>query len=542
MGTQAELIQSIYTGFVQSEEISLEQYRPKLLINNADVGQKVLTSIIKELQNCDEFFFSVAFITQSGVTILLNTLKELEVRGICGKIVASQYLNFTDPKALKRLLEFKNIEVKIVTDQNLHAKGYLFRKSDTYSIIVGSSNMTQEALSKNREWNLKISSMDQGSILKQTMHEFEETFRLGITVDEEWLNAYSQIYDRQKASQSSIDYPLILRSNPIYQTQKQTLLQFEKIMPNKMQVKALEGIEEIRLSGEKKTLLISATGTGKTYLSAFDVKKYQPKKFLFLAHREQILNQSIESYQKILGYDLDVGMIGGGKKEINHAFTFSTVFTMAKTDVLHLFSKKHFDYIIIDESHHVGASSYQRILSYFEPDFLLGMTATPERTDGHNIFNDFDYNIAYEIRLQEAMKEEMLCPFHYFGISELTIDGEVIDEKTDFNHLVALERVQNIIQQIKYYGYHGERVKGLVFCSRNDEAQKLSELFNQNGYATMALSGSNSQEEREAAIERLEQREWTNRLDYIFTVDIFNDDCAILGYTIINKGDRINKS
>jgi len=350
MSTQAELIQSIYTGFIQSEEISLEQYRPKLLINNADVGQKVLTSIIKELQNCEEFFFSVAFITQSGVTILLNTLKELEVRGIRGKIVASQYLNFTDPKALRRLLEFENIEVKIVTDQNLHAKGYLFRKGDTYSIIVGSSNMTQEALSKNREWNLKISSMDQGSILKQTMHEFEETFRLGINVDEEWLNAYSQIYDCQKASQSSIDYPLILRSNPIYQTQKQTLLQFEKIMPNKMQVKALEGIEEIRLSGEKKTLLISATGTGKTYLSAFDVKKYQPKKFLFLAHREQILNQSIESYQKILGYDLDVGMIGGGKKEINHAFTFSTVFTMAKTDVLQLFSKKHFDYIIIDDA------------------------------------------------------------------------------------------------------------------------------------------------------------------------------------------------
>ena len=186
-----------------------------------------------------------------------------------------------------------------------------------------------------------------------------------------------------------------------------------------------------------------------------------------------------------------------------------------------------------DESHHVGAESYQRILGYFEPDFLLGMTATPERTDGHNIFNDFDYNIAYEIRLQEAMREEMLCPFHYFGISELTIDGEVIDEKTEFNRLVATERVKNIISHIEYYGYHGERVKGLVFCSRNDEAARLSELFNQNGYKTVALSGSNSQEEREEAIERLEQNEWTNHLDYIFTVDIFNDDCETLGHTLI---------
>lgn len=180
-----------------------------------------------------------------------------------------------------------------------------------------------------------------------------------------------------------------------------------------------------------------------------------------------------------------------------------------------------------DESHRVGARTYQDILNHFKPAFLLGMTATPERSDQHNICNDFDYNIAYEIRLQEALKEEMLCPFHYFGITEIAVDGQVIDDTTEFNHLIKDERVRNMIEQINFYGHDGRRVKGLVFCSRNEEAKELSKRFNLLGYRTLALSGEDKEEDREAAIKRLELNEDESCLDYIFTVDIFNEGIDI---------------
>ena len=179
------------------------------------------------------------------------------------------------------------------------------------------------------------------------------------------------------------------------------------------------------------------------------------------------------------------------------------------------------------ETHKAGAESYQRIINYFEPKFLLGMTASPERTDGYDIFQLFDHNIAYEIRLQQALEEDLLCPFHYFGITELKINGEIIDDNTEFRYLVSEERVNNIIEKAEFYGNSGNRVKGLIFCSTNREASELSKKFNSKGYETIALSGANSQEEREEAVARLEQDSLENRLDYIFTVDIFNEGIDI---------------
>lgn len=293
-------------------------------------------------------------------------------------------------------------------------------------------------------------------------------------------------------------------------------------MPNKMQVKALEGIQEIRKIGENKALLISATGTGKTYLAAFDVKKVRPNRLLFLAHREQLLNQAMESFERVFGEQITCGKLTGGYQQYGCPYLFSTVQTISKDEQLYSFKPHEFDYIIVDESHRAGAQSYQKILNYFKPQFLLGMTATPERTDEHNICADFDYNIAYEIRLQEAMQEDMLCPFHYFGISEITVDGNLIDDTTDFKHLISEERTKNIIEQINRYGHDGPNVRGLVFCSRNDEAAKLSEQFNQYGFKTVALSGSDSGEYREEMIWRLES-DGTDALDYIFSVDLFNE-------------------
>lgn len=542
MNNRPEVIKSIYTGFVDGEAISLEKYRPKLIVNNHLKGEKVLSSIISELKNCDEFFISVAFVTQSGITTILNTLQELEKRNIKGKIVTSQYLNFTEPKALKKLLDFKNIELRIVSDGNLHSKGYMFKKDDTYSLIVGSSNLTQHALSYNKEWNMKISSMEQGSLIQETLVEFEETFKNANVVNLQWINEYSKIYSADKDFQSYIKSQRDKTSRYIDEEVAEGESEYgcfkkmlEKIMPNKMQLNALQGIEAVRSQGENKALLISATGTGKTYLSAFDVKKVKPKKFLFLAHREQILDQSIESYKKILGENISYGKLCNGFKDIDANYLFSTVQSMSKESVLEVFSRNEFDYIVIDETHRAGADTYQRILNYFRPEFLLGMTATPERTDEYNICKDFDYNIAYEIRLQEALQENMLCPFHYFGITEISVDGILIEENTDFKYLVSEQRVDNIIEKIEFYGYHGDRVKGLVFCSNNNEAKELSEKFNQRGYQTLALSGADSREKREYAIKLLEQKERETGLDYIFTVDIFNEgiDIPVLNQIIM---------
>lgn len=224
------------------------------------------------------------------------------------------------------------------------------------------------------------------------------------------------------------------------------------------------------------------------------------------------------------------GLLSGNAKDYEADYLFSTMQMMAKPEVLTQFSKEEFQMIIIDEAHRVGASSYQNIMDYFKPDFWLGMTASPERTDNYDVYQAFDHNIAYEIRLQQALEEDLLCPFHYFGITDLQIDGETIDEETglkDFNRLTSDERVNYVIEQMEYYGYSGDRVKGLIFCSSKKEAMILSEKFNDRGYRTLVLTGKDDQEKREEAIERLVTNKEEDQLDYILTVDIFNEGVDI---------------
>ena len=198
-----------------------------------------------------------------------------------------------------------------------------------------------------------------------------------------------------------------------------------------------------------------------------------------------------------------------------------------KEENLTQFTPTHFDYIIIDETHRAGANSYLKILNYFQPQFLLGMTATPERTDGFDIYQLFDHNIAYEIRLNQAMQENLLCPFHYFGITDITVDDQEINDNSTFNDLTTDARVTHIINQSQYYGFSGERLRGLIFCSQIEEAQILSQKFNERGFNTIALSGKDSQETRTNAIHKLEQKERSTGLDYIFTVDIMNEGIDI---------------
>lgn len=482
--------------------------QPKFIFNDYNSGFNLLTELQKELLSCEEFYFSVAFITQSGLICLKEVLAHLNKKNIKGCILTTDYLCFTEPKALRELQQFANLEIRIYTQGNFHTKGYIFRHADYYSLIIGSSNLTQGALKANKEWNLKVNSTEQEAFCQDTLQEFRRMWENAVPLTDEWLRGYEKHYQQKQ------------KSFPVKQPFP------AKFAPNKMQTEALASLEKLRQSGQTKALLISATGTGKTYLATFAVQKSAPRRVLFLVHREQILKQAAQTFQHVLG-NIDIGFLSGTHKDFAAPYLFSTISMMAKDDILCQFTPTYFDYIIIDETHRAGAKSYRKILNYFKPQFLLGMTATPNRSDGFDIYKLFDYNIAYEIHLKEAMQENMLCPFHYFGITDITIDNQEIDDISSFNLLTSDERVEHIIKKAQFYGYSGERVKGLIFCRNIEEAHLLSQKFNEKGFYTTTLCGEDSQETRENALSRLEQSNRQNGLDYIFTVDIMNEGIDI---------------
>lgn len=504
----------LQTGYVDKKSISVTDYQPELLVNQKRPPKKVLTTILHELENCTQFFISVAFVTTSGVATIINKLKELESREIKGEILVSQYLNFTQPEALKRLVQFKNIDLRIATLGNAHAKGYIFKKKDHYNLIVGSSNLTAQALSTNKEWNIKVSALDESGLVEKVLKEFQTDFEKGTPVTEEFIFSYEELYRKQSLINGERGFDSLRET--------QTL-----VTPNSMQVEALRNLQDLRTNKKNKALIISATGTGKTYLSAFDAKAVNPARLLFVVHRLTIARHSMHTFQSVFGSSRSMGLFSGEKRELECDFVFSTIQTISKSTHLNNFAQDHFDYIIIDETHRSGADSYLRLIDYFKPKFLLGMTATPERTDGSDIFKLFDHNIAYEIRLNKAMEEEMLSPFHYYGVTDLLIDNTQVDELKNFNLLFSNERVNRIIEQAKFYGSDNGIIRGLIFCSQKNEAIELSTLFNLRGFRTVALIGESSEEERTKSIERLESDSLTEKLDYIFTVDIFNEGIDI---------------
>ena len=507
--------QSLHTGFVDKNIESEVVYRPQLLTNRIIPKEKVLSTLLYEFDTCTEFLISVAFVTASGVAVLLNSLLSLEKRGIKGKVLVSQYLNFTQPEALKKLRLFKNIELKISIKDNTHSKGYIFKKKEYYNLIVGSSNLSSSALTINKEWNLKVSGLNSSGIVENVLNEFSVDFNNAISVTEEYIAAYEIIYDKERFFGKSFQIEISGSKSHL------------EILPNSMQEEALENLKTLRLENKNKALIISATGTGKTYLSAFDVKNANPKKLLFVVHRLNIAQKALETFQKLFKNDKTYGIYSGNKRELNADFVFSTVQTISREDHLLSIDQEMFDYIIIDESHRSGAESYLRLMEHFNPKFLLGMTATPERTDGNDIFRLFDHNIAYEIRLNRAMEENMLSEFHYFGITDLIVNNERIEDTRDFRLLASEERVNKIIAKAKFYGSDNGITRGLIFCSTNEESRSLSLKFNEKGYKTVSLSGSSSEEERKNAILKLESVDNKYKIDYIFTVDIFNEGIDI---------------
>lgn len=508
-----ELQQSLASALIDDKINSLPDLQPQIIYNDYKSGSNLLVELLQELQTCKRFYFAIAFITQSGLICLKEYLKLLQEKNITGDILTTDYLYFNQPKALQELQQYPNLNIRIYTKENFHIKGYIFEQNDYYTLIVGSNNLTQTALKANKEWSLKISSLANGALINNTLSQFQQMWQESLPLTDIWLKQYATKYHSlQKLKRQFATAQENISTNDI--------------APNKMQQEALTALAKLQQDNKHKALLISATGTGKTYLSAFAVKKANPKRLLFLAHREQILKQACKTFTQIIP-DIQYGILSANHKDFHKPYLFATINMLSKEENLTQFTPTHFDYIIIDETHRAGASSYLKILNYFQPQFLLGMTATPERTDGFDIYQLFDHNIAYEIRLNQAMQENLLCPFHYFGITDITVDNQEINDNSTFNDLTTDARVTHIINQSQYYGFSGERLRGLIFCSQIEEAQILSQKFNERGFNTISLSGKDSQETRTNAIHKLEQKERSTGLDYIFTVDIMNEGIDI---------------
>ena len=489
---------------------------PRLIANSKRTGGTLLSVLKEQLATCDTFDFCVAFVANGGLQMLVETLSELKRKGVKGRFLTSTYLNFNSPDVLRKLLEYDNIEVRVYQG-DMHAKGYVFDRNGSSTIIVGSSNFTQKALTCNKEWNVLYQTYGEDGFLADLRGEFSSLWSSEDTapLSEEWIAGYEAY--RPKAATTTERRPAFeYREKSVSDSRAS-----KKIEPNKMQKLALEALSVIHGKGERRALLISATGTGKTYLSAFDVVESKPKRVLFLAHRKRILDASLKSYKKLLGASYQFAMYETGVDVSND----TCVFAMCSTMALHLseFKPDEFDYIIVDEAHRTGSKSYQKIMGYFTPKFYLGMTATPNRSDGYDVFALFNHVIAFQITLQDALENEMLAPFHYFGIADLEIDDESVDNPALFARLASSERVKHITSKIEEYVVDKSNRKGLIFCNRNEEAQLLSKQFNELGYRTLAISGADSDAVRDDAIAKLESGE----LEYLFSVDILNEGVDI---------------
>lgn len=445
-----ELMEGFRTAAINMEYQSNPEYRPEFLSNNPRIGKKIFVSIEQELMCCDQFKISVAFITKSGITPLLQVFRELEKKGIPGEILTTDYLLFSEPEALEKIASLKNIQLRMFRTSNetggFHTKGYIFRREEIYRIIIGSSNLTLGALTRNSEWNTKIVSTEYGEITQDILHEFDEFWNSPNSQDySDFIQEYKLKYLKEKMVQK--------QHKSVKQDQ---IIEIEryKLTPNKMQVAFVENIMNLRLNDAQKALLVSSTGTGKTLASAFAIREMNSTRMLFIVHREQIAKQALNSYRKVFGNGRTFGLISGNHRDMDADYIFSTMQMMAKSEVYTQFDKEDFDIIVLDECHHAGDNSYQKIMSYFKPKFWLGMTASPD-TNNYDIYELFDHNIAYEIRLQQALEEDLLCPFHYFGITDLEINGEVFDDNTglrNFANLICDDRVDYIIKNAEYFG------------------------------------------------------------------------------------------
>ena len=486
-----------------------------------------LATIQANLRSCKIFAFSVSFIKKAGLVLLANDIKSALERGAKGRLITSTYQNFTDVESLnyfiKLALSFDNFEChlddecfydeKNYSTQGFHTKGYLFEFEDRCELVVGSSNITRYALLKNIEWDLVIDCHKTDAVYKNAYIEFDYIWNKTYKLSQERIDLYAQ----------KINFA-IERWDMDYDLAEQV------IKPNYMQRKALKELNRNRAIGVNRALIVSATGSGKTYLAAFDALNFAPNRLLYVVHEGSILRKSLETFQEVFGALKTCGMYTGEAKELEADFIFTTNVSMCRS--LDLFDKKEFDYIIIDECHHAVASSYRQIIEYFEPEFLLGLTATENRMDNQDVVELFGNNIPYELRLRDAIINDLIVPFHYFGIRDELVDYGLTDsaERRLIAQISNEDNCEFISQQIEKHRPSGQKLKALAFCRNIQHARMMAENLS-DYYHTAFLSGKNKTGERIRAYNDLQSD--NKELEILFAVDILNEGVDIPGVNMV---------
>ena len=481
----------------------------------SNVNTSFLNKIKSNLKKCKSFSFSVSFIKKAGLVLLEREIEEALDRGAKGRIITSTYQNFTDIGSLEQFYtwqkEYDNFECHLdyecFGDNGFHTKGYLFEYDDSIEFIVGSSNITRFALLKNFEWNVSLISKDNLDSYNDALIEFELIWDKTLELDTKLIEKYRLQLD-YAIEKWDMDYVNAMDS---------------KINPNSMQRKALRELRRYRDTGVKKALIISATGSGKTYLAAFDARNFGAKRLLYIVHRESILKDAKESFVKVFGAERTYGFYTGNENSLEADFIFATSNMLGRH--LDSFKKDEFDYIIYDEVHHVVAETGKKIFEYFEPEFILGLTATPERMDNQDIFTLFDQNVPFELRLRDAINNDLVVPFHYYGIRDQLVDYSSKDKMTIAKNIAEQNNIEFIKSQIEKYRKPGEKLKCIAFCTNIQSCRLMAEELYEEGYHTISLTGINDTVVRIKAFKDLQDE--NNLLEIICTVDILNEGVDI---------------
>lgn len=476
----------------------------------------------------------VSFLMESGVRMLLNDMKRALERGVKIRILTGNYLGITQPSALylikSELGDRVDLRLYNETSRSFHPKSYIFHYESSNEIYIGSSNISKSALTSGIEWNYRFSDTLDKKNYELFYATFEDLFlNHSIIIDDEELKRYSKAWKKPAVSRDLTKYDTA-EDNEDRNTENVRML----YRPRGAQIEALYALQESRMEGAAKGLVYAATGIGKTYLAAFDSAKYE--RVLFVAHREEILKQAAVSFKNVRNSE-DYGFFDGKEKDRDKSVIFASVATLGRPEYLNetYFPADYFDYVIIDEFHHAVTNQYRRIVDYFQPQFLLGLTATPERMDGKNIYEICDYNVPYQISLKEAINKGMLVPFHYYGVydemdySGLRIVKGCYDEQELNKAYIGNERRYDLIY--KYYQKY-RSLRAIGFCCSRQHAEDMAKEFCQRGIASAAVySGENGAyaAERNEAIRKLKNGE----IRVIFSVDMFNEGVDIASLDMV---------
>ncbi|RZK48543.1 MAG: DUF3427 domain-containing protein [Pedobacter sp.] len=500
------------------------------LFTGGNAGVSLIGELQKEIRSADRIDLLVSFIKWKAIVILKGAFEEFTKRGGKLRVITTTYMGATDAKAIHELSKLSNTEIKVsynTSSERLHAKAYLFyRNSGYHTGYIGSSNFSRSALTDGLEWNVKVTTKE----IPHIIDKFKKTFE-SYWASSEFETYYEGQFERltfelQKGS---------IGSHRLFSgSQKLGIENYFDLKPYHYQLEILEKLKvERTIHNSFKNLVVAATGTGKTILAAFDFsrfKKQNPQtKILFIAHRIEILKQALNTFQHVLK-DKNFGeLLGDGYEIMDKTEVFATIQTLINKDLKNFCEPTYYDYIVIDEVHHAKASSYQKVIEYFTPKILLGLTATPERMDGKDILTDFNNRIAAEIRLPDALNNGLLCPFQYFGISDSLNYKDIKwnNGRYDTNELTNLYtsndiRVGDIIYNIIRYTKDPQHVSCIGFCASKKHAEFMANKFNAAGYAAGWLTSDNS-ENRDSILNDFKRRS----IQFLFVVDIFNEGVDI---------------